>query len=223
MKKQKGDEEMFIKDPKGIENESFRIISEEVNMKDLTLFEKLIVTRVIHTTGDTGYKDLVKIHPKAINNAANAMEKGLTIYTDTKMTLSGINSVNFKKLGGQVFNFTHDEDVKQAARERGETRSMVGLEKAFLQNEINFFAIGNAPTALFQLIDLVKKHNKMPSLVVGVPVGFVGAAESKEELIKSNIPYISVRGRKGGSPVAAAIINGLMKIKLGEYDGEIYK
>lgn len=140
-----------------------------------------------------------------------ALREGSDIYADTNMVMAGINKK--KRLGdygGKVYHRVHDEDVVIEAKERSITRSMVAIEKACKDENTKIFAIGNAPTALFTLIEEIQKGNIKPALIVGVPVGFVGAEESKELLRTLDIPYIVVRGRKGGSPVAATIINAML-------------
>ena len=153
---------------------------------------------------------MIEIHPKAIENGIAALKKGCNIYTDTQMIKAGVNRRKFIELGGEICNFVHDEDVYKKAKERGITRSMVSIEKALTYKKIKIYAIGNAPTALFTLIKMVEKGISKPDLVIGVPVGFVGAEESKEALMKVDVPYIVTRGRKGGSTVAASIINSLL-------------
>lgn len=203
----------YIKKPMEIEERSFEIITEELGDKTFEEREGNIIKRVIHTTGDFEYADLIEIHPDAIDNGINCLRKGFNIYADTMMVKSGINKRTLSKLGGEVINFVHDIDVVNEAKERGITRSMVSIEKACKDEFTKIFAIGNAPTALFTLKSLIeeKKINK-PELIIGVPVGFVGAEESKEIIKELDVPFIVVKGRKGGSPVAAAIINALLKM-----------
>ncbi len=202
----------YLKDPKKIEDTSFEIITKELGEKNSRFNEKTskVIKRVIHTTADFEYADLIEIHPKAIDNGIAALKKGCNIYTDTQMIKAGVNKRKFIELGGEICNFVHDEDVYIKAKERGITRSMVSIEKALTYEKIKIYAIGNAPTALFTLIKMVEKGISKPDLVIGVPVGFVGAEESKEALMKIDVPYIVTRGRKGGSTVAASIINSLL-------------
>lgn len=200
----------YIKKPMDIETRSFEIITEELGDKIFDEREGKIIKRVIHTTADFEYADLIEIHPEAIERGLNALKNGSSIYADTQMVFSGVNKRKLRELEGDICNYVHDEDVATEAKNRGVTRSMVSIEKACRQDNVKIFAIGNAPTALFTLKELIEKERVKPELIVGVPVGFVGAEESKEAIRDLGIPYIIVRGRKGGSPVAAAIINALL-------------
>ena len=201
----------FIKKPMDIEKRSFEIITEELGEKTFDYKTGNVIKRVIHTTGDFEYADLIEIHSDAIDVGIEVLKRGCNIYADTQMVMAGINKRRLKELGGEVINFVHDEDVINESKERGITRSMVSIEKASRDEKIKIYAIGNAPTALFKLKDLIENEKiKRPDLIIGVPVGFVGAEESKEIIKKLGIPYIVVKGRKGGSPVAAAIINALL-------------
>jgi len=200
----------YIKDPMGIEVRSFEIITEEMGERDFPEEIAKIVKRVIHTTADFEYADLIEFHPKAFESAVKALKEGSDVYADTNMVMAGINKRKLAELGGKVYNHVHADDVHKEAKERGITRSMVGIEKACKDENTKIFAIGNAPTALFVLIEKIKAGEIKPDLIIGVPIGFVGAEESKEELRKLDIPYITIRGRKGGSPVAATILNAIM-------------
>ncbi len=207
---------MYIKDPMEIERKSFEIIESEWKQHPKTYEEAQVMKRIIHTTGDFEYGDLLRVGNQGIEKGLAALTPGFTIYSDTQMIQSGINKANLKSLGGRVYNATHDEDVAIQAKKEGRTRSMVGIEKALKHQDIGIFVIGNAPTALFHLLEILEKRKTSPALIIGVPVGFVGAEESKEALMKSPHPYLAVKGRKGGSPVAAAMVNALMKIKVQE-------
>lgn len=199
----------YIKNPMEIENKSFEIIGNEMDPHNFTEEELLIIKRTIHTTGDFDYQNIVHISEGAIESAKALLKKGITIYTDTNMALSGINKMALKKLGCEVKCYVSNEEVAKIAKERGITRSMAGVEKA-IDEGVEFFVFGNAPTAIFKLLELINDGKANPKFVVGAPVGFVGAKESKEELLKYNIPNITIRGRKGGSNVAAAIVNAIM-------------
>ncbi|GAA0078411.1 precorrin-8X methylmutase [Clostridium sp. CTA-5] len=199
----------YLKNPMGIEEKSFEIIGQELGEHSFTDEELLIVKRVIHTTADFEYKDLVEISEDAIEVAKKVLSKGATIYTDTNMALNGINKMALSKTGSKVICYVNEPDVHKAAKENGITRSMAAVEKACSDN-VDIFVFGNAPTALFKLKELIKEGKAKPKLIVAVPVGFVGAAESKENMEELNIPYIRVKGRKGGSTVGAAIINALL-------------
>ncbi|KDR96512.1 precorrin-8X methylmutase [Peptoclostridium litorale DSM 5388] len=200
----------YIKVPGEIEKGSFEIISKELGDKDITGLEGAVVKRIIHTTADFEYRDITLVHPDAIHAGIRAIKAGGSIYADTSMIMAGVNKKRLSSLGGEILNHVHDEDVAKKAKELGITRSMVALEKACTNSDIKIFAIGNAPTALFMLKKLIEEGKVKPDLIIGVPVGFVGAAESKDEIAKLDVPYIITKGRKGGSPVAAAIINALL-------------
>ena len=167
---------------------------------------------MIHTTADFEYANLIDFHPEAITVAKKVLGSGCHIYADTAMIQQGIHRPLKEARNIQVSNFVHDKDVYLVSKDKGITRSMAGIEKAMSSENISIFAIGNAPTALFQIKACIEAGFKKPDLIIGVPVGFVGAQESKEMLEALNIPYIRIRGRKGGSPVAVAIINGLLKL-----------
>ncbi len=199
----------YIKIPMDIEKRSFEIIEEEMGTHNFTQRELQIVKRVIHTTADFQCKDLIYIREGSIDSALELLKKGTTIYTDTNMAASGINKAALNKLNCKVECFVGRDDVAQIAKEQGITRSMAAVEKAVAEG-VEFFVFGNAPTALFKLIELTKEGKANPKFIVGAPVGFVGAAESKEEIEKLSTPMITIRGRKGGSNISAAIVNALM-------------
>ncbi len=199
----------YLKNPMGIEEKSFEIIGEEMGPHSFTEEELLIVKRTIHTTADFEYKNLVEISTDAIETAKKLFQKGAKIYTDTNMALNGINKMALAKTNSSVICYVNEDVVYKEAKEKSITRSMAAVEKACNDN-VDIFVFGNAPTALFRLKELIKEGKAKPKLIIAVPVGFVGAAESKENMGDLNIPYIRVKGRKGGSTVAAAIINALM-------------
>ena len=199
----------YIKNPMEIETASMRIIESEIGEHSFSKEELLIVKRIIHTTADFEYKNLVEISKDAIEASKKVFKKSFTIYTDTNMALSGINKIALSKLNGKAICYVNLDEVHKVAKEKGITRSMAALEKA-CEDNVDIFVFGNAPTALFKLKELIKSGKANPSLIIAVPVGFVGAAESKENLDELNVPYIRVKGRKGGSTVAAAIVNALM-------------
>ncbi|MCT4593024.1 MAG: precorrin-8X methylmutase [Anaeromicrobium sp.] len=200
----------YVKTPHLIEEKSFEIITEELG--DKTFPEEIgrIVKRVIHTTADFEYADITIISDGAIEAAKEAVKKGYNIVTDTNMAKSGINKRILKSFGGEVRCFIADEDVAKRAKEEKTTRAMAAMNKAIEDETNKIFVIGNAPTALFKLKEHMEAGRVKPALIIGVPVGFVGAAESKEELEKLDVPYITIRGRKGGSTVAAAIMNAIL-------------
>ncbi|MGL4107073.1 precorrin-8X methylmutase [Clostridium sp. LP20] len=199
----------YIRVPMDIENRSFEIIEEEMGEHKFTEEELKIVKRIIHTTADFQYKDLIEISNGAISLAKKILKNKPVIYTDTNMVLSGINKKALEKLEGKAVCYVNVEEVHKEAKEKEITRSMAAVEKACKDN-VDIFVFGNAPTALFKLKELIDEGKANPKLIIAVPVGFVGAAESKEHMDELNIPYIRVKGRKGGSTVAASIINALM-------------
>ena len=203
----------YIKVPQDIEKRSFEIIGEELGEKREKFDEKTlpIVKRVIHTTADFEYADLIEFQNGAVDSAMEALKSGCKIYCDTNMIVNGLSKLVLGKFNSSAYCLVSDEEVIKEAKERGVTRSIVGMEKAGKDRDTKIFLIGNAPTALYQLKEMIERGEiEKPALVVGVPVGFVGAAESKDELEKTDIPYIISKGRKGGSNLAAAIINAIL-------------
>lgn len=196
--------------PADIEQTSMSMIDRELAERGIVLPEEraAVVKRVIHTTADFDFAKNLVFTP-----GAAALEKGAVIVTDTNMAKAGVNKPALAKLGGQVFCFMADEDVAQAARERGVTRAAAAMEKAAQQFPNAVFAIGNAPTALLRAAELIEEGLR-PALVIGVPVGFVNVVESKERALavcrENGVPAILAMGRKGGSTVAAAICNALL-------------
>lgn len=199
----------YIKVPMDIEKKSFEIIGEEMGVHNFSDRELTIIKRVIHTTADFDYKNIVYIRDGAIDEAIELLKKGITIYTDTKMALAGINKKALKDLNCEVVCYVSDEKVAEIAKQRKITRSMAAVEKA-VEDGVEFFIFGNAPTALFRLKELIEEGKCSAKFILAAPIGFVGAAESKEEIEKLDLPMITVRGRKGGSTVAASILNALM-------------
>ena len=196
--------------PMDIERRSFEIIAQELGDRKLDPEYDLLIRRVIHTTADFDYCDNLTFSPHAVLTAMEAIRAGCDVVTDTTMAQSGINKRALARFGGTVHCFIGDADVAAEAKERGVTRSLVSMEKAARTLGPCIFAIGNAPTALFSICDLVRAGKLAPKMVVGVPVGFVNVVEAKEEVIGAGVPYIVARGRKGGSNVAAAIINSIL-------------
>lgn len=198
--------------PMEIEKESFRIIKQELDQMGKSFPEELLPTiqRVIHTTADFEYADTLTFSKDCIQKAKKAIMEGAHIVTDTNMALSGISKKTLQKLGGDVQCFMADEDVARQAKEREVTRAIVSMEKAATLGVPTIFAIGNAPTALIRLKELMDEGKLRPELIIGVPVGFVNVVEAKELIMESDVPYIVNRGRKGGSTVAAAICNSLL-------------
>ena len=199
----------MITDPREIEKRSLEIIESELTV-DIPQENLAVVKRVIHTTADFDYAVNLAFSEGAVEKALEALRSGCDIVTDTQMAKSGINKAAAEKLGCAVHCFMSDPDVAAEAKERGCTRAKVSMEKAARVAGSGIFAIGNAPTALIMLREMIEEGRISPKLVVGVPVGFVNVVESKEEIMRAGVPYIVARGRKGGSTVAAAIINALM-------------
>lgn len=200
---------MILHNPMEIEKKSFEIITSELAVK-LPVENELVVKRVIHATADFDFAENLCFSEHAVIKALEALRNGCDIVTDTQMAKSGINKKILAELGGTVHCFMSDADVGEEAMRRGTTRAAVSMEKAAKLEKSCIFAIGNAPTALLELYDLITSGKLSPALVIGVPVGFVNIIESKETIMKANVPYIVARGRKGGSSVAAAICNALL-------------
>ena len=196
--------------PMDIEKRSFEIISELLGDTPLAPENELVIKRVIHTSADFDYVKNLVFSENAVKIALEALKSGCDIVTDTQMAKAGINKRALEKLGGQVHCFMSDEEVAKEAKLRGVTRATVSMERAAALPEPCIFAIGNAPTALIALKELMDAGKLHPALIIGVPVGFVNVVESKELILASQVPHIVARGRKGGSNVAAAICNALL-------------
>lgn len=196
--------------PADIEKRSFEIITELLGDQVLDPVQEPVIKRVIHTTADFSYVESLCFSPQAVERGIQALRDGCDIVTDTQMAKAGINKTILGRLGGHVHCFMSDPDVAALAKERGVTRAMVSMERAAQLEKPCIFAIGNAPTALICLHELVQAGAVDPALIIGVPVGFVNVVESKELILDLPVPYIVARGRKGGSNVAAAICNALL-------------
>lgn len=198
--------------PSDIEKESFRIIKQELNIMGKSISDDLepTVIRAIHTTADFDYADTLVFSDNVIDKAKAAIRNGAHIVTDTNMTLAGINKKTLSRYGGEVHCFMADEDVSMMARQMQVTRAVVSMDKALKIDAPLIFVIGNAPTALIRLRELIDEKKLRPELIIGVPVGFVNVVEAKELILETDIPYIINRGRKGGSTVAAAICNSIL-------------
>lgn len=196
--------------PAEIEKRSFEIITAELGDRTFPAGVAEVVKRVIHTTADFDYAENLCFSENAVERAKAALEAGATIVTDTNMALSGISKGTLAQLGGRAVCLMADEQVAREAKARGVTRATVSMEYAAKLEGPLIFAIGNAPTALIRLHELIGEGEVQPALVIGVPVGFVNVVEAKELLIGGDTPYIIARGRKGGSNVAAAIVNALL-------------
>ena len=196
--------------PMDIEKRSFAIITELLGDTQLDPENELVIKRVIHTTADFDYVENLVFSPHAVGTGIAALREGCDIVTDTQMAKAGINKTILGRLGGEVHCFMSDPDVAAEAKERGVTRAIVSMERAAQLSKPCVFAIGNAPTALISLHELMEAGKLDPALIIGVPVGFVNVVESKELFLDSPVPHIIARGRKGGSNVAAAICNAML-------------
>lgn len=202
--------------PHEIEKRSMEIIESELNGRIWPEPMYSIVRRCIHTSADFDYADNLKVSAGADALGVRLMRSGCNIVTDTKMALAGINKSRLEGYGGRAHCFISDDDVVSDAKKRGCTRASVAMEKASGLERPLVFAIGNAPTALIAIHDMVKSGRIEPDLIIGTPVGFVNVVESKELIMSLGIPYIVATGRKGGSNIAASICNALLY-----YDGDV--
>jgi len=195
--------------PDEIEAESFRIIDSEIGPHQFDGQQWPIVRRVIHTTADFELAEQMRFSWNVVEQAIVALRGSAKILCDTNMVLAGVNKARLAKLGGSIACHVADPQVAAEAKEAGLTRSTLALRRG-VEEGCTIFLIGNAPTALFELLRLAEAGDVQPDLIVGVPVGFVGAAESKDALLDADLPYIAIEGRKGGSAIAAAILNALL-------------
>ncbi|HJD12188.1 MAG TPA: precorrin-8X methylmutase [Candidatus Ruminococcus avistercoris] len=196
--------------PREIETRSFEIITQELGDRKLPEDQELIIKRCIHTSADFDYADNLCFSENAVKKAMDAIKGGACIVTDTQMAKAGINKRALARYGGEVFCFMSDEDVAAQAKENGTTRATASMDKAASLKRPLIFAIGNAPTALVRLYELIEEGKIRPELIIGVPVGFVNVVQSKELIMQTDVPYIVARGRKGGSNIAACIVNALL-------------
>lgn len=201
--------------PEDIEKRSMEIITSELNGRTWPEPQFSIVKRCIHTSADFDYADNLRFSKDAENIGVNALRNGAHIVTDTKMAAAGINKNKLKEYGGEVHCFISDDDVVKAAKERGCTRATICMEKGaeIAKDHPVIFAIGNAPTALVRLAEMIDAGELKPTLIIGAPVGFVNVVESKELILERDVPYIVPVGRKGGSNIAATICNAMMYYK----------
>ena len=201
----------MILQPMEIENRSFEIIAPYLKNLNLREDEIKIYSRIIHAAGDVEYAPIIKISETAIETAKAAILRGANIFTDVEMVRTGINKRVLKKFGGEVFCKVADDEIKKIAAQEKITRSMAAMRNFGESLNGAIVAIGNAPTALFEVLRLVNEENILPAVIIGVPVGFVGAADSKAELFaQDKIPFITVEGTKGGSPIAVAAVNAIL-------------
>ncbi len=196
--------------PDQIEKRSFEIITEELSGVRLDPVNSPVIKRVIHTTADFDYVKNLVFSENAVADFQKAIREGACIVTDTQMAKAGISKKTLAKYGGEVYCFMSDEDVAAAAKKNQSTRAAASMDKAALMNKRLIFAVGNAPTALIRLYELIRNGRLKPEGIIGVPVGFVNVVEAKELILTLNVPYIVARGRKGGSNVAAAVCNALL-------------
>lgn len=205
----------YLQQPQDIERQSFVIIgdiiaSEYPDYRFADAEQEAVIKRVIHTTADFDWLDTLHFSPNAVARIADGLRTGCTLYTDTTMALSGINKTRLAKLGCECRCFISDARVVARAQAENITRSMAAVDVALEEPDRKLFVFGNAPTALFRLLEHTAEKPDSALAVIGVPVGFVGAAESKAALIDSPLAHIAARGRKGGSNVAAAIVNAIL-------------
>ena len=198
----------------GIEDESMQIIDDEVGPHQYDKFEWPIVRRVIHATADFDFagKNKIVFHKDAVMNGINALKEGCSIVVDVNGVIGGLNKQNPKDFGNKVICNISDPDIAEQAKKENKTRSQMSMRAAASEINGGVVAIGNAPTALLEVIQMISEGITKPALVIGIPVGFVAAAESKEELQMIDIPFITNTGRKGGSSCAASIVNALFKL-----------
>jgi precorrin-8X/cobalt-precorrin-8 methylmutase len=195
--------------PQEIEEKSFEMITEELGDHTFTPEQYPVVQRVIHASADFELGRSLVFHPRAIEAGIAAIRAGKIVVADVQMVQVGISKPRIEQFGGDVRVYISDKDVMEEAKRLNTTRAIISIRKAIKEADGAIYAIGNAPTALLELIRLVKEGIAKPGLIVGVPVGFVSAAESKDELAKLDIPFITNIGRKGGSPVVVAAVNAL--------------
>lgn len=197
--------------PQEIEAESFRIIERELGPTAFSAEEFAVARRVIHATGDFSFAENLRFHPEAIAAGLRAIRSGKNILVDVNMAASGISAHLLARFGGRVICRIKEEATVELAKQQGTTRSDAAFARATGDN-IGIVAVGNAPTALLKAMELIAQGQLMPDLVIGVPVGFVNAAESKELLAEKPYPFITALGRKGGTPVAVAAVNALLRL-----------
>lgn len=198
--------------PEEIEKRSFEILTEELADMGIVLDGDTapVIKRCIHTSADFDYAKTLKFSDDSVNIIRELIKSGANIVTDTNMALTGINKKELAKYGCEIRCYMAEEDVAKEAKERQVTRATVSMERAMATGKPTIFVVGNAPTALITLYDMYEKNEYKPAFVIGVPVGFVNVVAAKELILGSDIPYIINQGRKGGSNVAAAIVNAIL-------------
>ena len=197
---------------RGIEDKSFAIIDHEAGAHGYPGPEWQVVRRIIHATADFEFKALARFHPAAIEAGVTALRSGATVLVDVRMIEAGLNADRLRAYGCNVVNYISDDDVIASAKANDSTRAIESMRKAHRLGKLDgsIVAIGNAPTALLEVVRLVREEGARPALVIGVPVGFVSAAESKSAALGLPVPFIVTEGRKGGSPIAVAILHALL-------------
>ena len=201
----------YIKDPKLIETKSMEIIAPYIEKYNLDAATAKVYSRIIHASGDVEYAPFIRLHKEAIERAKTALKKGADIYTDVEMVKTGINKKRLARYGGTVRCIIGDDKTRELAESEHITRAIAAMRIFGKNLDGAIVAIGNAPTALFEVLRLVKEKNILPAVIVGIPVGFVGAADSKKLLAENDkVPFITVEGTKGGSPIAAAAVNAIL-------------
>lgn len=205
--------EIKIVKPNEIEKRSMEIITQELNGRTWPEPQFSIVKRCIHTSADFDYADNLCFSENAAMLGVEALRRGAVIVTDTKMAWSGINKKKLAEYGGEAYCFMSDEDVAKEAQERECTRAAICMERGAALGKEVIFAVGNAPTALIRLYELIQEGKVDPALIIGAPVGFVNVVEAKELIMTAGVPYIVPRGRKGGSNIAATICNAMLYYK----------
>ncbi len=195
--------------PHEIEDLSFQIIEQEAGAHGFSPRQWAVVRRMIHTSADFEYLDTVRFHPRAIEAGIRAIQAGKTVVTDTEMARAGIRKAEINRFGGEVLCLMGDAKVAEMAAKTETTRARAAVDAALERMKDGMYVVGNAPTALLRLLELMDAGAARPALVIGLPVGFVNAAESKAQLIQSDVPHIANLGRKGGSNLAASAVNAL--------------
>ncbi len=195
-----------------IENGSFGVIDAEIGPHDFDEREYEVVRRVIHATADFEYKHLMRLSPDAIEQGIAALTAGCNILVDVKMISTGLNADRLAAYGCQQYCYISDDDVIATAKKNDSTRAIESIRKAHQLGQLEgaVVAVGNAPTALLEVARIYREEGVRPALVIGVPVGFISATESKEEILETDLPYIISRGRKGGTTIAVSVIHALL-------------
>ncbi len=212
----------YVRSPEDIAANSFELIAKEMAALGIQVDASIepIVQRVIHSTADFEFANLLKFHPDAVEAGLAALKNGAPVITDVNMVKVGISAARLAQLGSRVQCFVADRETRELATRNGKTRSAAGVQRALQKQLLDgcILVVGNAPTALYEALEWHNAGVATPALIIGVPVGFIGAAESKDVLMaQSEIPWIATKGRKGGSPVAVSIVNALLRMAVDEH------